>query len=159
MRNLSIAVAVLALAPVSLASVAATAGNLKGANAILSSTEGSASGGPGSTSRPQQLVADIGKYRAGFRTLAPEEAARQWFALFDRATELGAAEGVGDFASFDSAIGNVVSVHSMLASLPAPAAWPALRGLADARVESSPNDVRVLALRLLFEAWSGMSRP
>lgn len=97
------------------------------------------------------LMKDIAAYRSQAAQLAPPVAAAQWLALWDRALAAGQEDHRGDMNAHDTATQAPVGPQSLLASLPAPEAWPALRAEAVQRATKSPTDPRALGLRLLGE--------
>lgn len=98
-----------------------------------------------------QLLADIQQFRNEAATLAPRDAAARWFALLDRANKTGLVASSMEYNAIDIETMQPVGVKSVLASLPPPAAWPALRELAKGRAASAPADREALALRFLTE--------
>jgi tetratricopeptide (TPR) repeat protein len=106
-------------------------------------------------SKHARLLADITAYRARARTLPPAAATSEWFALLDRAHEVAGTEWAGDYEGFDLPTRSVAGVRAVVASLPPPAAWPALRAEANKRVTADPQNVELLATRLLTEALAG----
>lgn len=93
------------------------------------------------------LMADIERYRAESGAMEPGKAVDAWLALYDRARKL---DGDG-YLLWDAAVEGPLGAGSMLASLPPPAAWPALREAAKARVQKKPKDIDALGLRLVTE--------
>lgn len=102
-----------------------------------------------------QLLTDIQRYRREADTLEAAKAAADWLALYDRAAALGQAHYEGDVNTFDTETSNVVGLQSVLAALPGPASWPALREGAGTRAKQAPEDTRALALRLVAELLTG----
>jgi tetratricopeptide (TPR) repeat protein len=97
------------------------------------------------------LLADIKRFRTELGFLDGARAAARWLELYDRAAALGPTKPDTDLRLFDPEISNFVGVQSVLASLPSPQAWPALREGARARASQTPADARMLALRLITE--------
>jgi tetratricopeptide (TPR) repeat protein len=127
--------------------------DLRDARSVLSTTETvREAGAERAPSKSAALLADISQYRLQAKSLAPEAAARRWFVLLDRAKELGTPEFGGSFDSFDYITSQGVGVPSLLAALPPPNAWLALRGEAVRRARKEPQDIDVLATRFLTEA-------
>jgi tetratricopeptide (TPR) repeat protein len=102
-----------------------------------------------------QLLVDIQRFRGEADTLDAAKAAADWLALYDRAAALGHLRIEGDVNLFDLETTNVVGLQSVLAALPGPASWPALREGAGARAKQAPEDARPLALRLVAELLTG----
>jgi hypothetical protein len=117
-------------------------------------------GPQGSTAAP--LLADIRQFRTKSATLDPHEAALEWLRLLDRAVRLGPRKYHDGLASFDPDLRKPVSVQSVIAALPPPSAWPALRDQARLR-SSQPGaaDHRALVPLLVADVLLGCtcSRP
>ncbi len=126
------------------------AADLLGAEQVLSRVDQSPSAGKGK-SATGQLLQRIRDYRLQAGKLPPSEAAAQWFVLYDEAGHIGGAAALSDFAAYDADTLRPVGVASMLAALPPPAAWPALREEASKRAEARPNDPQTLTVRLMME--------
>jgi tetratricopeptide (TPR) repeat protein len=134
--------------------VGATKG-LRPASDVLGAIEQKAddpAAGAGSSSA--QLLADIEVFRKESARLAPEAAASHWFALYDRAVKLGPPQ-LTDISTYDAATQSPVGAGSLLAALPAPEAWPALRAEASRRAAVAKPDSKNLALRYLAEVLNG----
>lgn len=141
-----------------MASALPASADLLGAEELLRRIESGAKPANAQPASPAAaLLADVQRFRAGSDRLDAKQAARTWLELYDRAERLGSAQWQGDARSFDKDIGGGVNVQSVLASLPAPAAWPALREAATARAKMSPQ-ARALALQLLAELLTGDRR-
>lgn len=97
------------------------------------------------------LMNDIAAFRSRSAQLKATDAAAQWLALWDRAVARRGSEEEFDEASVDPVTQEVVAPGSLLASLPDPQAWPAIRAQSVARAAKAPNDARALGLRLLAE--------
>lgn len=148
--------ALFALAFVSALCAAAPArAGLIGAQDLLQRIERAPS--PAAAAAPSvaaQVLADINRYRESSATMAPAQAAKAWFELYDRAEALGRLAWQGDYREFDLQTNAVVGVQSVLASVPAPQAWPGLLEAARARAKQS-GELRALALQLLAELLAG----
>ena len=110
---------------------------------------------PAATSGAHQLLTDIQEFRAAAPTLAPAAAADRWFELLDRAAKVGDISTSGDLGVYDLATLQIVGQNSVLASLPPPPVWPALRKLAAQRATQAGGDRETLGLRLLTEILAG----
>jgi tetratricopeptide (TPR) repeat protein len=95
------------------------------------------------------LLAELRRFRAEAATLSSDVAAQRWFELYDRAVKIG-DRGYGD-STYDFAAGGDLGPDSLLASLPPPAAWPALRAEATRRAGADSRDRAVLGMRFLGE--------
>ena len=102
-----------------------------------------------------RLLADVQRFRAKADTLDAASAADEWLGLYDRAAGLGVVQFDGSQPVFDREVTSTVGVKSILASLPGPASWPALRDRAVARTSATSSDSRAFALRLLAEMLNG----
>ena len=100
---------------------------------------------------PQQLLNDIVEFRAQTATLDAKRAATTWFDLYDRAKALSLAQWTQDYRLYDPDIHRGVTTASVLYSLPPPAAWPAMREVAQARAARAPKDSAAIAARLMTE--------
>jgi len=98
-----------------------------------------------------QLLADVKLFRTRAAGMEYGRAAQEWFSLLDRSMQLGQAPWQGNYDVFDGEIGTVVSPLSVLASLPSPDSWPAMRDMASARARLAENDSRTLAVRMFAE--------
>jgi tetratricopeptide (TPR) repeat protein len=98
-----------------------------------------------------RLMKDIAAYRSRSAQLAPLVAASEWLGLWDRALAMGQQDNRGDLDAYDTATRAPVGPASLLASLPSPEAWPALRAEGVQRVTKTPADPRAQGLRLLGE--------
>src|SRR5262245_14860088 len=94
------------------------------AQQLISQIKESAAASAPSGSASAQLVAEIKRFRVTTAD-SPRQAAATWFQLYDRAARTQA--GLSDLAAYDIDIQAFVGVRSVIAALPAPAAWPALR--------------------------------
>jgi tetratricopeptide (TPR) repeat protein len=131
------------------------AADLQPADSVLKRIgKGTASEPPGS-SETAKLLADIVAYRGKSASLPPETAATQWLALWDRARALGPARTSSDYSALDPDTRRPVGLTSVLASLPQPAAWPALRRQALSRAKQKPDDPGSLGLQLITELLAG----
>jgi len=124
------------------------------ASEVLSRIE-SAAVDSSQVSSPAQLLNDIVAFRSQAAALEPKKAAAMWFALLDRATSLSTTDLNQDYRAFDVETRDVVGPRSVLASLPAPVAWPAMRDEARARADRKPQEPRLVALRLMMELLAG----
>jgi tetratricopeptide (TPR) repeat protein len=97
------------------------------------------------------LMKDIAAYRSRSSQLAPPQAAAEWLSLWDRALAMGQQGNPGDLDAYDTATRNQAGPASLLASLPSPEAWPALRAEGVQRAAKAPASARALGLRLLGE--------
>ena len=97
------------------------------------------------------LMKDIVAFRTRSAQLAAPVAAAEWLALWDRSLAIDAKRVTTDYDAYDAATGGVVGPRSLLAALPAPEAWPAIRAQGRARAAKAPDDVSALGLRLLAE--------
>ena len=144
------------LAVVALAVAIPVLGVLLGADEVLRRLQmGVASPRDAPPPDAAQLLADIRRFRGEADTLDAAKAATGWLALYDRAAALGQLRYEGDVSTFDTETSNVVGLQSVLAALPGPASWPALREGAGARAKHAPEDTRPLALRLVAELLTG----
>jgi tetratricopeptide (TPR) repeat protein len=107
--------------------------------------------GQAALSAAGQLLADIKRYRQQSAALDARQSADAWFSLFERADKLGRLAWQGDYREFDVETNAVVGLQSVLASVPPPQAWPALRDGARTRSRSRKDDVRALSMQLLAE--------
>lgn len=141
---------ILGAAILAVLSPVACSAELRDARSILQQIEGAAESATRSDSA--QLLADIQQFRKDYRQLTPRIAAKRWFEHLDRARALPAT-GMGfDPNGFDPDIGQSVGIRSVLASLPAPAAWPEMRSIARARAKKAgPSDMDALAIQLLTD--------
>lgn len=103
-----------------------------------------------STSPAIALLADIEAFRRGSERLTPEQAAKDWLGLFERARALGDVQQ-HDIRAYDAAIGAPVGLASVLAALPPPGAWPALRDVTRSLPGQAKDHHSALVLRLLGE--------
>lgn len=129
----------------------AHAAELQPADSVLTRLErrntGEAKGsGPAAT-----LMKDIRAFRTGSAKLSAPAAVAEWLKLWDRALALGSSRAGADYEAYDAATRMLVGPRSLLASLPAPEAWPAIRAQGVARAAKAPDDVSALGLRLLGE--------
>src|SRR5262245_35623723 len=102
---------------------------------------------PKASAESKALQADLERYRAEARTMEPKKAAEGWLALYDRARKLGYDANL----LWDVESRGPLGVGALLAALPAPEAWPALREGAKARAQKAPNETGALGLRLVTE--------
>jgi len=105
------------------------------------------------TARPQKsdgakLVADIQDFRRSAQQLAPEKAASVWFQLLDRTTAI-AGPMRADPGSFDLEVPTAVGVRSLVAALPPPSAWAAMRSEAVRRARRTHQDYHTASVELL----------
>lgn len=100
------------------------------------------------TSPASQLMAEIRRFRSMSDESDPDAAAA-WLALLDRALKTGLPQQSPEAASFDPDLRRPVSVQSVVAALPGPSAWPALREQALQRAARSAGDYRQRGLALL----------
>ncbi|HEY0683822.1 MAG TPA: tetratricopeptide repeat protein [Steroidobacter sp.] len=143
---------VLGAAILALLSPLAWPDDLRDARSVLQHIEGAAAKSA-ARSESAQLLADVQQFRKQYRQLTPRVAAERWFEQLDRARALPAPQREMDPASFDPDISRSVSIRSMLASIPAPEAWPEMRAIAVERVKNTAqSDVADLAVQLLTEA-------
>ncbi|MEK8034452.1 tetratricopeptide repeat protein [Ideonella sp. DXS29W] len=99
------------------------------------------------------LLKDVQAFRSAQEALPAPEAARQWLALWDRAAKLKRPDDERDFErAFDPLVNDSAGLSSVLAALPRPEAWPAIRDAAQARATKQPQDVLALALGLIGHA-------
>jgi len=146
LRNRFVALSTLALATALPASA-----QLIGADEVLRRLEKSITGSQlQAASKPAEFLADIRRFRAEAPAMEPAKAAAAWLALFDRAASLGQPTADPDSRVMDTEINATVGTHSVLAALPAPEAWPALREAARSRAKAKA-DTRSLGLRLLTD--------
>jgi hypothetical protein len=101
-----------------------------------------------------RLLDDIEHFRRQHANLPPQAAAGAWLGLYDRAVSID-ARAAGDASAIDIVTRRPVGVLSVIAALPAPAAWPALRAKAAARARKSPDRYQDQALELLALELSG----
>jgi tetratricopeptide (TPR) repeat protein len=125
------------------------------AHAVLGEIRhGSPQGAP-RKSAGAQLADDIRDFRARSATLEPAAAVSVWFALLDRATTVASGRFGGDIAAIDLDTQMPAGVLSVVAALPAPPAWPALRVEAARRATRPGNDYHALAVELLGDVLLG----
>jgi tetratricopeptide (TPR) repeat protein len=108
-----------------------------------------------STETAAQLLADIRRFRAESGAMEAKKAADDWLSLYDRAAGLGRLRFEGDVRIYDAESNNVVGLQSLLAALPGPQSWPALREDAIARAKQAPKNEKAVALRLVTELLAG----
>jgi tetratricopeptide (TPR) repeat protein len=141
---------------VGLANAIPALAELLGAEEVLRRLEKSITGAQlQSPSKPAQLLADIQRFRVESGAMDARKAAGAWLELYDRAASLGQLRFEGDYRVYDTETTNVVGLQSVLAALPGPGSWRALRDDANARVRQAPGDARALALRLVTELLAG----
>ena len=129
----------------------ACSAELRDAKSVLQQIEGAVAQAA-KTSDSAQLLADLQQFRVQYRQLAPRAAAERWFALLDRAQALPMGMGGADASSIDLENRGYVGIGSVLASIPAPAAWPEMRSIAAARAKKAgPGDLNALAIQLLTD--------
>jgi tetratricopeptide (TPR) repeat protein len=107
---------------------------------------------PGSTpksSETGQLMAEIRRFRSMSEAPDPSAAAAEWLALFDRASKTELPQQAPDAASVDPDLRRPVSIQSVIAALPGPTAWSALRTQALQRAAKSGGDYHQRGLALL----------
>ena len=95
-----------------------------------------------------QLVADIKDFRRSAEQLGPDKAALVWFQLLDRITTIAGPLRM-DPGSFDSEVPTSLGVRSLVAALPPPSAWPAMRSEAARRAGRTHQDYRTASVQLL----------
>jgi len=150
-RGAAIAIVLAAMGALAVAQVPAMT-ELIGADEVLRRLEKGIKGEQlASPTNATRLLADVQRFRVELATMEADQAAQGWLELFDRAARLGPVPFDGDFRVFDAGISNVVGPQSVLASLPGPAAWPALRQGAKVRAGQAPDEARTLALRFVTE--------
>jgi tetratricopeptide (TPR) repeat protein len=101
--------------------------------------------------RLEILHQDIGRFRQESATLEPAAATARWFALFDRASDLGFEAPSSEYISLMS---DGMDPSALFSTLPPPQAWPAFRDEAKRRAAARPPDREALALRFLGEMLS-----
>jgi len=94
----------------------------------------------GKQSEGSKLLQDIAAYRAQSATLPADRAAKEWLVFWDRALSLDAAKLISDYAAFDPEISSAAGVRSVIAAVPPPAAWRALRDQVAARPKKASDD-------------------
>jgi tetratricopeptide (TPR) repeat protein len=107
----------------------------------------------GTATAASRMLSDIRQYREDSKTLAPEQAVTQWFALYERANSLG--EDDRDPDAFDDILVGMVNEESLLAALPPPSAWPAFRAAAVRRTDEAAAPTDMLTIRYLAEILDG----
>lgn len=127
---------------------------MAGIHGARSGSQGGAEAGPPRTAAAR-LLADIQRYRDESARLAPEEAAMQWFALFERAATVNQDFDSHDYAAIDALTGTRVSQLSLFAALPPPDAWQAFRAEAARRAQASKAPRSTLGIRYLGEVLAG----
>ncbi len=143
-------VLVLASAAVTVVTLAWGAGALRPASEVLQAIGRPADAGAEAKDESAgQLLADVDSFRNASASMPPQDAAKHWFGLLERAAKLGPVNP-GDTAAYDFVIQAPVGEASILASLPPPAAWKALRAEAERRAGANPRP-KALALRYLTE--------
>ena len=85
------------------------------------------------SSEGAKLLADITAFRTRGAGLSSHDAVTTWLALWDRADKLNDSTSDVNEATFDSEIDAQVGFRSVIAALPNPASWGALRGQVVAR--------------------------
>ena len=136
------------------ASAAAGPAKLRSADDILGlidPPEAKASATSAAESDAATLLADIVRYRQESGSLAPVEAAKRWFALFDRAARATPPDQQNDFAAYDLVTMRAVGVRSVMAALPPPTAWQELRQEAVRRAARGTADREALSVRFIAE--------
>lgn len=134
------------------------------ARALHQIQQGSAPPGqtPSADNPAKALEQALGDFTAKKDTLAPEEAARQWLAFYDRFWSLPPERRALDtsrYAMMRSRAGAAqapLSLRKLIEALPGPAAWEALSKLAADRGSKEKNEASpAVALRLLMELLTG----
>ncbi len=102
-----------------------SAADYQGANALLEKLSAEAKGNAPGLGSLAKLRSDVNAFPEASAKLAPEEAANQWLALMDRFAKLTREELQETSAA---GVGNEerMSFQTLIAALPAPAAWDAL---------------------------------
>jgi hypothetical protein len=121
----------------------------------IEKAEGSDSTAAAVESDGAKLTRDIQRYREESGSLAPDEAARRWFALYDRAAQAAPPEQQLDFAAYDLVTMRAVGVPSVLSALPPPGAWRAWQQEAARRAARGAPNREALSLRFLGELLAG----
>ena len=125
--------------------------DLQPADAVLRRIGSGAAPAKTGTSEAARLLTDIVAYRRNSASFSPENAATQWLALWDRARTISPSRIASDYSALDPDTQRPVGLTSVLASLPKPSAWPALRQQALARAKRKPSDPGALGLKLITE--------
>ncbi len=131
------------------------AADLQSVDAVLIRVSPQAPGSRSETSEAARLLRDIESFRARTARDAPERASADWLALWDRALEIEPGSAAADYAAFDIGTNQPVGLRSVIAALPSPAAWPALRRAAQDRAVRKPDDLQALDLKLVTDALVG----
>ena len=103
------------------------------------------------TSEPAKLLLVIIEFRKVSATMPADRAVRDWLTLWDRAQQLTTKKDITDYAAFDNEIYSSIGLRSVVASLPPPASWLALRKQAIERAKQAPADVSSLVLQFITE--------
>lgn len=128
----------------------ALATSLLDADTVLARTNPQAATDSAAAPAPAaELLSDLLGFRAGMAMMPPEQAAETWLRLFDRAIELGPM--ADNYDHLDPHLRAPVGPASVLASLPPPRAWPALRIKTKQRAQQRADDPKAIGLRLLSE--------
>ncbi|MES2933510.1 MAG: tetratricopeptide repeat protein [Pseudomonadota bacterium] len=135
----------------------AIAGDLQSVETVIARLEKGALPTQLGSSESAQLLLDIVAFRTNAVTLSPDLAATGWLTLWDRTRKLGPVNPGADIAAFDADIGKAVGLRSVLAALPAPAAWPLLRQQAEARAAQTPDEAGALGLQMITRLLTGDS--
>lgn len=102
-----------------------------------------------------RLLRDIEAFRRGSAQRSPEQAAADWLGLWDRAQALPPKSAQQNAEAYDAELQEPVGLRSVVAALPAPAGWTAIRRQAEARARAKPDDLSGIGLRLLTQALAG----
>ncbi|HEX9192731.1 MAG TPA: tetratricopeptide repeat protein [Burkholderiales bacterium] len=145
----------LATALAALGSGSARPADLQPVDTVLERIGKNATPAKAGSSEPAKLLADIVAFRGKSAGLPPDRAATEWLALWDRARALDPARVQSDYSATDAETRRPVGLSSVLAALPQPSAWPALRQKAVARAKQKPDDPASKGLQLITEFLSG----
>jgi len=107
--------------------------------------------GTQSTPESRQLLADIRRFRTESAGMEPKKAAEAWMDLYTRAR----AMQFGKVEEWDVDTMDKLGMASVLAALPGPQAWPALREAAEQRAKTVSTDAGALAVRYVAEQLMG----
>jgi tetratricopeptide (TPR) repeat protein len=135
-------------------SVAAPPVQLPSASSVIQLFQKDALNPEGTQSPAGRLLAEIERYRRDSRTMSPARAASTWFGLYDSAVKIG-GPAIGEDAELDIDTRGAVGIASVLAALPPPEVWPALRDEALHRVQENPDRYQDRVLALLAQELLG----
>ena len=122
---------------------------LQGADRIITAMGGTAATPKDAGAAPRRLSAKLKAFGASCEILPPDEAAKEWLALFEETEKMGGSEEGYTWSATPS---------GAMAVLPPPPAWPAIRNLIEARTAGF-TDLRSVKLRLLAHLLTNDLKP